>query len=214
MSQEIGFGLDKQQQFFKNLAKSASEEHSHDSWAITYEEEVGAVHYQAPELLAQTALELTDSGLFLDLGCGTGLVGEAIMNCQKETVKIDGSDLSPAMLELAKQKGIYRLLTCCNVFDLPYGDATYDLVISAGVFAGNEDYRKAGCANSQALSSAIRVLKPSGYFVFSVSSRVWETDGKDYEAVISQLPVNLLQKLEQPYHDAIPTMFNIVLQKQ
>jgi hypothetical protein len=46
-----------------------------------------------------------------------------------------------------------------------------------------------------------------------VSARVWESDSKDYEAAIAQLPVRLIQKLEQPYHDAIPAMLNIVLQK-
>lgn len=205
----------KQQKFLKNLEKSLSEENSHDSWALTYEEEVSAVNYQAPELLAETALDLKAYGSYLDIGCGTGLVGQAIMSRKngKEALCIDGCDLSEAMLKIAKQKGIYRSLTCCDVFDMPYADSTYDIVISAGVFLGSEDNRKSGSASSQALPSAIRVLKPSGYCILSVSSRVWKSDGKKYEEVISRLPVNLIQKLEQPYHDAIPTMFNIVLQK-
>ncbi|NEP78567.1 MAG: class I SAM-dependent methyltransferase [Okeania sp. SIO3C4] len=204
---------EKQEKFLKNLEKSISEKHSHGSWALTYEEEVAAVNYQAPELLAQTALEFRDSGNYLDIGCGTGLVGEAIMRCQKENLYIDGCDLSEEMLKVAKQKSIYRSLTCCDVFEMPYADYSYDVVISAGVFASNEDHQKSGFASSQALPSAIRVLKPFGYCVFSVSARVWESDSRYYEAIISQLPVNLIQKLEQPYHDAIPTMFNIVLQK-
>ncbi len=163
--------------------------------------------------MAQTALKLKASGKYLDVGCGTGLVGEAIIRRQKKNLYIDGCDISEEMLKLAEQKGIYRSLTCCDVFEVPYANSSYDLVISAGVFASNEDNQKSGFANSQALPGVIRVLKPSGYCVFSVSARVWESDSRDYERVISQLPVNLIQKLEQPYHDAIPKMFNIVLQK-
>ncbi|NEP86483.1 MAG: class I SAM-dependent methyltransferase [Okeania sp. SIO2C2] len=204
---------EKHQKFLKHLEKALSEKHSHGSWALTYEEEVAAVNYQAPELLTETALKLKASGNYLDVGCGTGLVGEVIIRRQKENLYIDGCDISQEMLKVAEQKGIYRMLTCCNIFEMPYPDSSYDIVISAGVFVSNEDNRKSGSANSQALPTIIRVLKPSGYCVFSVSARVWESDSRDYERVISQLPANLIQKLEQPYHDAIPKMFNIVLQK-
>ncbi len=85
---------EKQQNFLKNLEKSISEKHSHGSWALTYEEEVAAVNYQAPELLAETALKLKASGNYLDVGCGTGLVGEAIIRRQKENLYIDGCDIS------------------------------------------------------------------------------------------------------------------------
>jgi|GEM_PF-3092359 len=203
----------KQQTFLKNLEKSLSEKNSHDSWALTYEEEVAAVNYQAPELLAETALKFKASGHYLDIGCGTGLVGAAIMRRKQEGIYIDGCDLSEPMLKIATQKNIYRSLTCCDVFDMPYADSVYDLAIAAGVFMGNKDRRKSGSANSQALPGAIRVLKPSGYCILSVSARVWKSDGRAYENIIAQLPVNLIQKLEQPYHDAIPKMFNIVLQK-
>jgi predicted TPR repeat methyltransferase len=204
----------KQQKFIQNLEKSLSEQNSHDLWAQTYEADVAAVNYQAPELLATTALELKTSGQYLDIGCGTGLVGEAIMKNQKEHIDIDGCDLSVPMLDIARRKGVYRELKCCNVFDMPYADASYDMVISVGVFMGNEDHLKSGSANAQALPGVIRVLKSSGLCVISVSQRVWETDSGEYKAMISQLPVNLLHKIKQPYHDAIPTMFNIVLQKK
>jgi predicted TPR repeat methyltransferase len=203
----------EQQRFLSNLRKSVSEKHSHETWAQTYEEEVAVVNYRAPELLAETALKLRPFGEYLDIGCGTGLVGEAIVRHKRKDVRFDCCDLSEAMLNIARRKNIYRSLTCCNIFDMVYPDVTYDVVISAGVFASNEDHLKAGYANAKALSGAIRVLKVSGYCVFSVSARVWESDSSDYEAAIAQLPVRLIQKLEQPYHDAIPAMLNIVLQK-
>ncbi|NES05737.1 MAG: class I SAM-dependent methyltransferase [Okeania sp. SIO2F4] len=171
---------EKHQKFIKNLEKALSEKDSHNSWALTYEEEVAAVNYQAPELLTQRALKLKASGKYLDVGCGTGLVGEAIIRPQKENLYIDGCDISEEMLKVAEQKGIYRSLTCCDVFEIPYANSSYDIVISAGVFASNEDNQKSGFANSQALPGVIRVLKPSGYCVFSVSARVWESDSRDY----------------------------------
>lgn len=88
------------------------------------------------------------------------------------------------------------------------------MVIAAGMFVGNEDHRQSGAANAQALPGAIKLLKPDGFCVFSVSKRVWETDSDDYESVIQSLPVKLMQQQKQIYHDAIPTMFNIVLQKR
>ena len=199
--------------FSRNLSKALSE--NHDSWSQTYEEEVTSAHYQAPELLVETALTLLDSGEILDLGCGTGLVAEAVQRRNKQTrILIDGCDISEAMLELAEKKNIYRSLTCCDIFSMPYDESSYDMLIAAGMFVSNEDHRQSGAANAQALPGAIKLLKLGGFCVFSVSERVWETDSEDYESVIQFLPVKLVQQRKQPYHDAIPSMLNIVLQRQ
>ena len=44
----------------------------------------------------------------VDLGCGTGLVGEQLYNLGYKN--IDGMDLSENMLKDAEEKGIYRYL--------------------------------------------------------------------------------------------------------
>ncbi|AFY38164.1 Methyltransferase type 11 [[Leptolyngbya] sp. PCC 7376] len=203
----------KKQNFTQNLRQSLSTKGSYDSWAATYDEGVQSANYQAPELLASTALSLIDKGAYLDIGCGTGLVGEAIFLRHHGELEIDGCDFSEEMLKIAESKGIYKSLVCCDVFDMPYSNSKYDVVIAAGVFAGDEDYRRAGDPNSQALGDVIRIIKPMGYCIFSVSERVWKTDSKSYERAIADLPVRIIQMLKQPYHNEIPTMFNIVLQK-
>jgi predicted TPR repeat methyltransferase len=67
----------------------------------------------------------------LDLGCGTGLCGEAFKGVAECMV---GVDLSEKMLEQARSKSIYAKLICANILDhLSIEMETYDLVISADV---------------------------------------------------------------------------------
>ena len=64
--------------------------------------------YRAPQILRSLA-EMLMIGLdgpldILDLGCGTGLAGEAFKSLAR---RLDGIDLSPLMIERAKGRGIY-----------------------------------------------------------------------------------------------------------
>ena len=77
-------------------------------WAASYDEEVRASGYASPArtaaAMAEAAGDLTAP--FLDLGCGTGLAGEAFRQAGFTT--IDGTDFSEEMLAAAETKGIYR----------------------------------------------------------------------------------------------------------
>lgn len=77
----------------------------------------------------------TDSfGSALDLGCGTGLSGEAFA---KSCSFIDGIDISRNMLSKAEAKGIYRTLWAGEIVALlarPLSEK-YNLAIAADVFA-------------------------------------------------------------------------------
>ena len=61
------------------------------------------------------------------MGCGTGLSGAALAEAGFTT--IDGSDLSPGMLDKARALGVYRDLWLPD--DLP--DRRYDAVAAVGV---------------------------------------------------------------------------------
>jgi predicted TPR repeat methyltransferase len=71
----------------------------------------------------------------LDLGCGTGMVGENFHNTAGE---IDGVDLSPKMLEQARAKGVYSNLYPGDVLAFLEGtevsSAGYDLILSGDTF--------------------------------------------------------------------------------
>ena len=68
--------------------------------------------YIGPAVAAeQLSQKLKDFGYkndasILDLGCGTGLVGEHLH--RHGYTNIDGLDLSPELLQVAQAKGIYR----------------------------------------------------------------------------------------------------------
>ena len=69
----------------------------------------------------------------LDLGCGTGLLGEQFRNI---TRTMHGVDISDKMLQKARQKGLYDHLFTeeINLFLTSSQPGTYDLLIAADVF--------------------------------------------------------------------------------
>ncbi|MFM9880894.1 MAG: tetratricopeptide repeat protein [Burkholderiaceae bacterium] len=68
----------------------------------------------------------------LDLGCGTGLCGPLI---KPHAARLEGIDLSAAMLEQARRLAVYDHLTHADLADyLPTLGRAYDLVLAADVF--------------------------------------------------------------------------------
>jgi predicted TPR repeat methyltransferase len=103
-----------------------------------------------------------------DLGCGTGLVGEAI---HEQSGFIAGCDLSPRMIERARGKlapdgtPLYDKLAVAGLtsFLASRPDASADLVVAADVFVYLGDL--APC-----FAQSARVLEPGGLFAFTVQS--------------------------------------------
>ena len=61
----------------------------------------------------------------LDLACGTGRIGAWLKGrCDAE---IDGVDITPEMLEVARSKGVYRTLHVADVADTGLPAETYDI---------------------------------------------------------------------------------------
>lgn len=68
----------------------------------------------------------------IDLGCGTGLSGEAFATLTK---RLDGVDLSPKMLAIARSKELYHQLDSCDITTfLRQSSSRYDLFVAADVF--------------------------------------------------------------------------------
>lgn len=69
--------------------------------------------------------------LALDLGCGTGLMGERLRPIVE---RLEGFDISAAMLRKAERKGVYDHLAKADLQQFAYAGPAPDLVTAADVF--------------------------------------------------------------------------------
>ena len=135
----------------------------YDNWAEEYEADLRAVGYAAAGRCA-SALASADpmlSSPILDLGCGTGLSGEAL---QGEGFKeIDGYDFSEGMLALARKKDCYRELFRV---DLAQPDSIQDRGYRHAVLAGVLHHTH---APPETLAQTLARLPQEGCIVFSLN---------------------------------------------
>ena len=101
-------------------------------------------------------------GSVLDIGCGTGL---QVPLYRTSATRVTGIDISEGLLQEARRKfPEYQFITA-DACKLPFPSGSFDTVISYGeVFSHIADY-------STAFREAGRVLKPGGYFLFSVLNK-------------------------------------------
>lgn len=143
-------------------APRAYVEHLFDDYAGEFQEHlVGVLGYRAHEQLVNHLLGMKPRRFHsvLDLGCGTGLCGGLI---RPVADRVDGVDLSGAMLEQARKLGVYTELVHADVAGyLQDAKRRDDLVLAADVFiyVGGLEPVFAGVA---------RVLECGGQFCFTV----------------------------------------------
>jgi predicted TPR repeat methyltransferase len=108
-----------------------------DQFSDHYEESlVNNLHYRVPERLFSIVMGEIHRSSFtslLDLGCGTGLLGDYFHNVVDT---MHGVDISSKMIEKAELKGTYDQLfneEVCTFLDL-CEPSSYDLLIAADVF--------------------------------------------------------------------------------
>ncbi|MFL6929649.1 MAG: class I SAM-dependent DNA methyltransferase [Xanthobacteraceae bacterium] len=126
------------------------------------------LEYRGPELLLEAVRAAAGEGMrfgaMLDLGCGSGLSGAAFRACVDWLV---GVDLSPAMIELARAKGLYDRLVVDEIGAFLRGEAAnraaYHLVLAADVFVYCGDLSPIAAATAG-------VLAPGGLFAFTVET--------------------------------------------
>ena len=108
--------------------------HLFDQFSANYDRNmVQDLRYSAPAVLRSLA-DMLLAGVdgprdVLDLGCGTGLAGEAFKALSR---RLDGVDLSPLMVERAKARSIYDALFVADIETfLEHSVRKYDLLIAA-----------------------------------------------------------------------------------
>ena len=149
-------------------------------WAEDYDREMlQGLGYESPTKIAQllnTRLAQKDAEIF-DVGCGTGLT--CVFLAAQGYENLDGIDISPEMVRVAGERGIYRELIVGDVNQaLERDDAVYDGVISSGTFTH-------GHVGPQPLDEIFRVLKAGGYLACTVHEDLWESMG--FRAKFEQL---------------------------
>lgn len=169
----------------------------YDEWATTYDRDtVEGMGYVAPQIAARRLDELLDDGArVLDAGCGTGLVG-AEVHARRPDVVVDGMDLSPGMLTLAGERGVYRELSTADLtapIDAP--DAGYDAVVCAGTLTR-------GHLGPEPLAEMVRVVRPGGVVVATVLDALWQDGGfrAFIDTMVEQGTVDVVEAELRPYH--------------
>jgi len=133
--------------------------------------------YRSPAAVAAVCSRLLDrDARILDVGAGTGLLGVAL--AEGGFTRLDALDLSPAMLEEARRKGVYGALIEARLGErLPYETGSYDAVVSSGVLT-------TGHAPASSLDELVRVTRPGGHVVFTLRS---DRIPPGYDAAIAEL---------------------------
>jgi len=138
-------------------------------WATTYDADfIERMGYAMPRIVAEVFKREGGIGPVLDVGCGSGAVGVELAG-----QRVDGLDLSPEMLAVALEKGVYTQLIEGDLLGtLPLQDGQYRGVISAGTFTH-------GHVGPEALGELVRVSAAGALFILGINAEHFASHGFD-----------------------------------
>ena len=162
--------------------------HLFDQFSVDYDQRmIGQLAYAAPQILFDLAALVMPGRVgasggpiasaygratikkelaVLDLGCGTGLAGAVFKPLAS---RLDGVDLSPAMIEKARSRNIYDRLEVADLETFAPGLA-YDLILAADTLVYLGDLKPV-------FEAAHAWLRADGYFLFTVE----KAQGDEFE---------------------------------
>jgi predicted TPR repeat methyltransferase len=145
--------------------------HLFDQFSSDYDTRmIGQLGYRAPEILRglfDLVMPGRDRLAILDLGCGTGLTGVAFRDV---AARLDGIDLSPAMIEKARARRTYDALDVADIESALDRTGVYDLLLAGDTLVYLGDLKPV-------LARAAVALRPGGFFLFTVEHK----DGEGFE---------------------------------
>ncbi len=151
----------------------------YDKLAKHYDEDfVNGLAYQLPVQVQAvfSALATANDSPILDVGCGTGVIGDLLA---RDNVIMDGADISPAMLAVCEKKGCYRKL-----FDVDLTQSIevicnqYGAVVSSGTFTH-------GHLGTTPFIDLLKVARAGALFVITINKAHYEKLG--FSRAIDQL---------------------------
>ncbi|MBL4626550.1 MAG: methyltransferase domain-containing protein [Roseicyclus sp.] len=127
-------------------------------WAATYDADVQGAGYATPGRIARALAEAAPdkTAPVLDFGCGTGLSGMAL--AAQGFTHIDGTDITPEMLEKSAATGAYRNTWASQPGDAPRNG--YAIITAIGVVS-------LGAAPANTLDVLCNALPQGGLLAFS-----------------------------------------------
>lgn len=153
---------------------------TYDAWAANYDLDMLAVGYVHPAIcvgLVSRYIQNKNAAIF-DAGVGTGNIGQ-LLNIMGYG-NLLGIDMSDGMLAMASARNVYKDLRNQILGDqLSFETASIDCIVSTGTFT-------LGHAPASAFDELARILKPGGYFIFTIGGTLWSEAG--FEAKIKSLP--------------------------
>ena len=175
----------------------------YEDWAPTYERNLQEDYgYIAPNIAVDVfeAYCVDKATPILDLGCGTGLVGRELW--ERGYRNIDGLDISPKMLNEARDKGIYtELITSDMTQPIDISGREYGAAIGVGCFGG-------GHLGPNHLAGLIRTVRIYGLLVFFINGIPYREDNypRHFKAleeqggwrVLKTEEANYMQVLDRP----------------
>ncbi len=147
-----------------DLASSEAASTFYDDWAGNYDAELTGSGYATPTRCATALAEHASLpwAPLIELGCGTGLGGQALGQAGFEC--IDGVDISTAMLAQAEAKGIYRSIGTLDLSQ-PFDDIAQDVYQNAAAIGVlNPAYMP-----PTVIDEVLSKLPAGGCFVFSIN---------------------------------------------
>ena len=157
------------------LTSVADAKNVYDEWAEDYDREmIEEQNYVAPQIASEDIVRpisprsIADVKI-LDAGCGTGLVGSSL--AKQGAKHIDGIDLSPGMMDVARRTGAYGSLSQADLSQrLDQPSDLYDIIVCVGTMTQ-------GHVGPEAFDEFVRIVKPGGFIISTVRETFWEKNG-------------------------------------
>lgn len=164
----------------------------YNAWARLYETDIGKSWNIMPMNAAVMLKQLLPCNdlLILDAGAGSGMVGEAL--AKQGYKNITAIDLAPEMLEIAREKQVYKVLKQANL-EQPltfFDQESFDAILAIGVFTY-------GHASAAGLHHLLPLLKPRGIFILTV-----RLSNKPMQEALTKLPWTLISQQEYMFEGA------------
>jgi SAM-dependent methyltransferase len=137
----------------------------------------------------------------LEVAAGTGVVTRRLADTLSSRVAIIATDINQPMLDQAMTAGTSRPVQWrqADAMQLPFSDEDFDVVVCqfAAMFFPDKP---------KAFAEARRVLRPGGWFVFSVWDRIEDNEFADtvtqaLAAPFAENPPRFLARFPHGYHD-------------